>query len=486
MFSKFMFQWKFVDILEVAEILLSISVASCSVARKENWLDVELESDAKDSQIIPTQFRSAAIPRSPSSFRIQVMAVLPDQFLCAKLVVPSANSVLCTYSRNANSFHAVPEMHCRDRNLSSSACAVVGGWLYVAGGFKGNSNRNPNPDPNPSYSEPPTYLNSAERLNLKTWEWQTLPNMQNSRAYATGVAYKHKFYVVGGSADMKHSAEIYSPSSNSWLFVRSFVPKEAEGFAVASLGGRLLILTWSGWLGVKLWQWTILVNPNICGCRLISFFPDQLVERDRLKQHGARMVQIGEEIWVMVDENDRISQVGGSCAWPVFPAPMFRPSDGLETVQKGYIYAFTFRDGLRINAEVGRFSGTLSGPKVGVFIDMGNPFLNLTVAATRAVAEDAYHIVKKGSVSRHNFERTLKKMCKEGAYWGTVAGVYVGMEYGMERIRGTRDWKNAMIGGALTGAIVSAASNNDRDKVLIDAITGGAVATAAEFLNYVT
>ncbi|XP_048323995.1 outer envelope pore protein 16, chloroplastic [Ziziphus jujuba] len=142
-----------------------------------------------------------------------------------------------------------------------------------------------------------------------------------------------------------------------------------------------------------------------------------------------------------------------------------------------------------------RFSGTLSGPKVGVFIDMGNPFLNLTVdgflkigtvAATRAVAEDAYHIVKKGSVSRHNFERTLKKMCKEGAYWGTVAGVYVGMEYGMERIRGTRDWKNAMIGGALTGAIVSAASNNDRDKVLIDAITGGAVATAAEFLNYVT
>lgn len=23
---------------------------------------------------------------------------------------------------------------------------------------------------------------------------------------------------------------------------------------------------------------------------------------------------------------------------------------------------------------------------------------------------------------------------------GTVAGVYVGMEYGMERIRGTRDW----------------------------------------------
>ncbi|XP_022158248.1 outer envelope pore protein 16, chloroplastic [Momordica charantia] len=134
-------------------------------------------------------------------------------------------------------------------------------------------------------------------------------------------------------------------------------------------------------------------------------------------------------------------------------------------------------------------------PKLDVVIDMGNPFLNLTVdaffkigsvAATRAAAEDAYHVLRKGTISSHNFEHTLKKMCKEGAYWGTVAGVYVGMEYGVERIRGTRDWKNAMIGGALTGALVSAASSNNRDKIAIDAITGGAVATAAEFLNYLT
>ncbi|KAL2968599.1 hypothetical protein AAZX31_15G037200 [Glycine max] len=80
----------------------------------------------------------------------------------------------------------------------------------------------------------------------------------------------------------------------------------------------------------------------------------------------------------------------------------------------------------------------------------------------------------------------LKKMCKEGVYWGTIAGVYVGMEYGVERIRGTRDWKNAMIGGAVTGALVSAASNNKKDKIAIDAITGAAIATAAEFINYLT
>ncbi|WCJ20586.1 Outer envelope pore protein 16-1 chloroplastic [Euphorbia peplus] len=142
-----------------------------------------------------------------------------------------------------------------------------------------------------------------------------------------------------------------------------------------------------------------------------------------------------------------------------------------------------------------RFGASLSSPKVDVAIDMGHPLLNHTVdgflkigtvGAGRVLVEDAFHIVKKGSVSSKNFEHTLKKMCKEGAYWGSVAGVYVGMEYGMERIRGTRDWKNAMVGGALTGAIISAASNKGTNKVVTDAITGGAIATAATFLSYLT
>ncbi|XP_038707845.1 outer envelope pore protein 16, chloroplastic isoform X1 [Tripterygium wilfordii] len=142
------------------------------------------------------------------------------------------------------------------------------------------------------------------------------------------------------------------------------------------------------------------------------------------------------------------------------------------------------------------FAASLSTPKVDVVIDMGNPFLNHTVdaflkigsvAATRAAAEDVYYIVKRpGNVSRHSMEHSLKKMCKEGAYWGTVAGVYAGMEYGAERIRGSRDWKNAMLGGALTGALISAASNDDKDKIVKAALTGGAIATAAEFLNYLT
>ncbi|KAK9186156.1 hypothetical protein WN943_026518 [Citrus x changshan-huyou] len=148
------------------------------------------------------------------------------------------------------------------------------------------------------------------------------------------------------------------------------------------------------------------------------------------------------------------------------------------------------------------FAGALTTPRVDVGIDTGNDFLNHTVdgflkigavAATRAVAEDTYNIVKGGNFSRHHLEHALKKMCKEGAYWGTVAGVYVGMEYGVEKVRGTKDWlslsldilqKNAMIGGAFTGALVSAVGKNKRDKVVMDALTGGAIAAAAEFLSY--
>ncbi|KAL8496900.1 hypothetical protein ACS0TY_020543 [Phlomoides rotata] len=141
------------------------------------------------------------------------------------------------------------------------------------------------------------------------------------------------------------------------------------------------------------------------------------------------------------------------------------------------------------------FSGSVSSPKVDLIVDLGNPFLNLTldgflkigtVAVAKVAAEETYEVIKRGSVSRHNFEHSLKKMCKEGAYWGMVAGLYVGMEYGMQEVRGTRDWKNALLGGALTGALVSAASNNNRDKIVMGAISGGALATAAEFLSYLT
>ncbi|KAB2606898.1 influenza virus NS1A-binding protein-like protein [Pyrus ussuriensis x Pyrus communis] len=250
-------------------------------------------------QCTPTQFHCVVVHRvlSESGYRIQVIGVFPEQFLCAKLVEcpnqPYAS--LCTYSCSDNSLDDVPKMNCEDRNPFGTACALLDGtWFYVAGGYKGN----------PSNIDPSSYLNSAERLNLKTWKWQALQNM---------------FFVVVGSKALEYSAEIYNPSTNSWVFLKSFH------------NGRLMILTWSDLLGVKLWLWTVLANnPNsICRCRLIGFIPNQIIERPQIKAQGRGW----EQFWLEVD---------GSNAWPVFPAPAFRPGNGNEIVKKGHIYAFSF------------------------------------------------------------------------------------------------------------------------------------------------
>ncbi|GAB2295903.1 Outer envelope pore protein 16, chloroplastic [Dionaea muscipula] len=142
-----------------------------------------------------------------------------------------------------------------------------------------------------------------------------------------------------------------------------------------------------------------------------------------------------------------------------------------------------------------RFSGSLSTPKVDVFIDMGHPFLNQTVdgflkigtvAVAKVAVEEVYNMIDKGRISKHNLEHSLKRMCKEGAYWGTIAGVYVGMEYGVARVRGINDWKGKMLGGALTGALISAAGSGNKDKLVVDAITGGAIAVGIDVLNSLT
>lgn len=93
-------------------------------------------------QFSPTQFHSVVVPRALSPvFRIQVIGVLPEHFLCAKLVQSphQPHATLCTYSCSGNSLHDVPKMNCEDRNPCGAACALRDGWLYVAGGYKGKS-----------------------------------------------------------------------------------------------------------------------------------------------------------------------------------------------------------------------------------------------------------------------------------------------------------------------------------------------------------
>ncbi|OEL18514.1 hypothetical protein BAE44_0020478, partial [Dichanthelium oligosanthes] len=56
-------------------------------------------------------------------------------------------------------------------------------------------------------------------------------------------------------------------------------------------------------------------------------------------------------------------------------------------------------------------------------------------------------------------------------------------------MRGRSDWKNAMIGGALAGAFISAAtagnsSHGGTRQVIKDSIAGGAIGTAIEFISH--
>ncbi|KAI5076614.1 hypothetical protein GOP47_0008679 [Adiantum capillus-veneris] len=105
-----------------------------------------------------------------------------------------------------------------------------------------------------------------------------------------------------------------------------------------------------------------------------------------------------------------------------------------------------------------RVSNHVHSPSVDVFIDMGHPFLNRTVdgflkigavGAAHAASQEIFASLKKESVTKHDLQHTAKRMGKEGVQWGVIAGVYSGMQYGMERVRGKRDWKNALLGDIL-------------------------------------
>jgi len=133
-------------------------------------------------------------------------------------------------------------------------------------------------------------------------------------------------------------------------------------------------------------------------------------------------------------------------------------------------------------------------PTVDLVVDLGNPILNSTVngflkvapvGATHAATQEAFKMFQKESVSKRDLEVLVKKAGHEGLQWGLVAGVYSGVEYGIHRVRGRRDWTNATLGGALTGAILTLGDKHfDKQKLIKTAITGGAIATANELLRY--
>lgn len=130
------------------------------------------------------------------------------------------------------------------------------------------------------------------------------------------------------------------------------------------------------------------------------------------------------------------------------------------------------------------------------FIDFGHPLVNRVfdgfvkvggVGALHAATQESVKYISSEEANKKTLENSLQRVGKDAVQWGLVAGVYSGVTYGIAEARGVHDWKNALLGGALTGAALSLTETNpNADRVLRGAITGGAVATAAEILRCLT
>ncbi|KAK9009372.1 hypothetical protein V6N11_035912 [Hibiscus sabdariffa] len=159
----------------------------------------------------------------------------------------------------------------------------------------------------------------------------------------------------------------------------------------------------------------------------------------------------------------------------------------------------------------------------GGFFDLGHPLLNHVahsflkasgVGAIKAVAAEASHLALqgmhiylwnrsssfpdltannnkkhpfpylRGETNKNSLEAMVKSTGKESLEWGLAAGLYSGITYGLREARGTHDWKNSAVAGALTGMTVAlACEEGSREELLQCAITGAAISTAANLLN---
>ncbi|KAH7331465.1 hypothetical protein KP509_20G035000 [Ceratopteris richardii] len=143
-----------------------------------------------------------------------------------------------------------------------------------------------------------------------------------------------------------------------------------------------------------------------------------------------------------------------------------------------------------------RINTRFNSPSVDVIVDMGHPLLNRLVdgfikvggvGALHALTQETYGIVRREKASKRSIEIMAQRAGKEAGQWGLIGAIYTGSVYVTQEARGTHDWKNALIGGALTGAALSITDSNRRsDHIITSAITGAAIATAAEFLRNIT
>ncbi|XP_073026325.1 outer envelope pore protein 16-2, chloroplastic-like [Primulina eburnea] len=155
----------------------------------------------------------------------------------------------------------------------------------------------------------------------------------------------------------------------------------------------------------------------------------------------------------------------------------------------------------------------------GGFFDLGHPLLNRIaesfvkaagIGAIQAVSREAYFTAVesvngdattgsteigapkrhhrfpdfRGESNRKSVEALVKNTGIESMQWGLAAGMYSGITYGLKEARGVHDWKNSLMAGAATGAVLALTTGEQsHEQVVQCAITGAAISTAANLLT---
>ncbi|CAL8075498.1 unnamed protein product [Calicophoron daubneyi] len=126
------------------------------------------------------------------------------------------------YDPLRNTWHSGPNMECRRATLG---VAVLNGHIYAIGGFDGS-----------------TGLNSAEVFDLWSGSWRLIAPMSCRRSSVGAATLDGKIYAVGGydgaARRCLSSVECYDPVTNSWSPVADLTCRRS-GPAVCELNNRL-------------------------------------------------------------------------------------------------------------------------------------------------------------------------------------------------------------------------------------------------------
>ncbi|XP_054161299.1 kelch-like protein 5 [Oppia nitens] len=126
------------------------------------------------------------------------------------------------YSQNNKEWSFVTPMSHKRNGL---ALVAHNGFIYAIGGNNGKE-----------------YLNTMERYDTKTQQWQPMANMTNTRGYFGSASFMGKIYVCGGEGNSDgKSCETYDPKTNQWTQIASMLLERA-GFKLIAFNNKLYAL----------------------------------------------------------------------------------------------------------------------------------------------------------------------------------------------------------------------------------------------------